>query len=78
MHTTLISAPELQALLSSRQPCRVFDCSFDLMQPGAGDQQYRQAHIAGAVRADLDRHLSATKGAPDAASGGRHPLPSRE
>jgi thiosulfate/3-mercaptopyruvate sulfurtransferase len=48
------------------------------MQPGAGDQQYRQAHIAGAVRADLDRHLSATKGAPDAASGGRHPLPSRE
>jgi thiosulfate/3-mercaptopyruvate sulfurtransferase len=78
MHTTLISAPELQALLASRQPCRVFDCSFDLMQPGAGDQQYRQAHIAGAVRADLDRHLSATKGAPDAASGGRHPLPSRE
>ncbi len=78
MHTTLISAPELQALLASRQPCRVFDCSFDLMQPGAGDQQYRQAHIAGAVRADLDRHLSAIKGAPDAASGGRHPLPSRE
>jgi thiosulfate/3-mercaptopyruvate sulfurtransferase len=78
MHTTLISAPELQALLASGQPCRVFDCSFDLMQPGAGDQQYRQLHIAGAVRADLDRHLSATKGAPDAASGGRHPLPSRE
>ena len=78
MHTTLISAPELQALLASGQPCRVFDCSFDLMQPSAGDQQYRQLHIAGAVRADLDRHLSATKGAPDAASAGRHPLPSRE
>ena len=78
MHTTLISAPELQALLASQQPCRLFDCSFDLMQPGAGDQQYRQAHIAGAVRADLERHLSADKGAPDAASGGRHPLPSRE
>ena len=78
MHTTLISAPELQALLASQQPCQVFDCSFDLMQPGAGDQQYRQAHIAGAVRADLDQHLSAIKGAPDAASGGRHPLPSRE
>jgi len=78
MYTTLISAPELQALLASRQPCRVFDCSFDLMQPGAGDQQYRQAHLAGALRADLDRHLSAAKGATDAASGGRHPLPSRE
>ncbi|MEY4266049.1 MAG: hypothetical protein RIS90_584 [Pseudomonadota bacterium] len=78
MYTTLISAPELQALLASQQPCRVFDCSFDLMQAGAGDQQYRQAHIPGALRADLDRHLSAAPGAPDAASGGRHPLPSRE
>ena len=78
MYTTLISAPELQALLATGQPCRVFDCSFDLMQAGAGDRQYRQAHIPGALRADLDRHLSAAKGAADAASGGRHPLPSRE
>lgn len=78
MYTTLISATELQALLAAGQPCRVFDCSFDLMQAGAGDRQYRQAHIAGALRADLDRHLSAAKGAPDAASGGRHPLPSRD
>ena len=78
MYTTLISAPQLQALLKSGQPCMVFDCSFELMQPGAGAQQYRQAHIPGAVRADLDLHLSATKSAPDAASGGRHPLPSRE
>jgi thiosulfate/3-mercaptopyruvate sulfurtransferase len=56
----------------------VFDCSFELMQAGAGEQQYQQAHIPGAVRADLDRHLSAAKTALDAASGGRHPLPSRE
>ena len=78
MYTTLISAPQLQALLTSGQPCAVFDCSFELMQPGAGEQQYLQAHIPGALRADLDLHLSAAKGAPDAASGGRHPLPSRE
>lgn len=78
MYATLISAPQLQALQLSGQPCMVFDCSFELMEPGAGDRQYAQAHIAGAVRADLDRHLSATKSAPDAASGGRHPLPSRE
>lgn len=78
MYTTLISAVQLQTLLKSGQPCMVFDCSFELMQPGAGDQQYQQAHIPGAVRADLDRHLSAAKAAPDAASGGRHPLPSRE
>ena len=78
MSSPLISAAALQTLLASGTPCKVFDCSFELMQAGAGDQQYAQAHIAGAVRADLDRHLSAAKNAPDAASGGRHPLPSRE
>ena len=77
MYTTLISAAQLQSLMASGQPLMVFDCSFELMQPGAGDAQYQECHIAGAVRADLDRHLSA-HGAPDAASGGRHPLPSRE
>lgn len=77
MYSTLISVPQLQSLLASGQPVMVFDCSFELMQPEAGDAQYRQAHIPGAVRADLDRHLSA-KGALEAASGGRHPLPSRE
>lgn len=77
MYTTLISAPELQNLMTSQQPRMVFDCSFELMQPTAGDAQYQQGHIPGAVRADLDRHLSAPKGAPGAASGGRHPLPAR-
>lgn len=77
MHNTLISVPELHTLVDSGQPLRVFDCSFELMQPDAGDAQYLAQHIAGAVRANLDRHLSA-KGAPDAACGGRHPLPSRE
>ena len=78
MYTTLISAAQLQNLLSSGQSVMVFDCSFELMQPEAGEQQYREAHIPGAVRADLDLHLSAAPAAPDAASGGRHPLPSRE
>lgn len=76
MYTTLISAQQLQTLQASGQPLMVFDCSFELMAPGAGDLQYQQAHIPGAVRADLDRHLSAAKTATDAASGGRHPLPS--
>ena len=77
MYTTLISVSQLQQLRADSQPLMVFDCSFELMQPQAGDAQYQEAHIAGAVRADLDRHLSA-KGAVDAASGGRHPLPSRD
>lgn len=90
-YTTLISVPELQALQASGAPLMVFDCSFDLAQPSAGAQQYEAAHIPGAVYAHLDTALSALHGAPGAhgtvitasqadapASGGRHPLPSRE
>jgi thiosulfate/3-mercaptopyruvate sulfurtransferase len=78
--TTLISAPELQTLLASGQPCMVFDCSFDLMQPDAGAAQYLQAHIPGAVYVHLDTALSAKgdRAVTGAVSGGRHPLPSRE
>ena len=68
MYTTVISAAQLDALQRSGQPVMLFDCSFELAQPEAGDLQYQQQHIAGAVRADLDRHLSAAKGASDAAS----------
>jgi thiosulfate/3-mercaptopyruvate sulfurtransferase len=77
-YTTLISAPQLQALLASAQPVTVFDCSFDLSNPAAGEQQFEQAHIPGAVYTHLDRDLSDKTGTGDAASGGRHPLPSRE
>lgn len=81
MYTTLISAPQLQTWLASGQPCLVFDCSFDLAQPDLGDAQFAQAHIPGALRADLNRDLShhpvAGEGPDTPASGGRHPLPSR-
>jgi thiosulfate/3-mercaptopyruvate sulfurtransferase len=80
MSTPLISAPQLQTLLASGQPCMVFDCSFDLTQSDAGAAMYAQAHIPGAVYAHLDTALSA-KGEQQltgAASGGRHPLPARE
>ncbi len=85
MYTTLISAAQLQSLMTSGQPFMVFDCSFDLTLPQAGEAQYTEAHIPGAVYAHLDKHLSAAKDpatgkAPvgTAASGGRHPLPTRE
>lgn len=78
MYTTLVSPRQLSELLSSHRPCMVFDCSFELMDPTAGERQYVDSHIPGAVRADLNRHLSASANATDAASGGRHPLPSRE
>lgn len=93
-YTTLISAPQLQALIATARPLRLFDCSFNLLEPQAGKKQYLAAHIPGAVHADLETALSARhginparvgagalitlKGADAPASGGRHPLPNRE
>ena len=76
-YSTLISVEQLQELRGSGAPLCVFDASFELMNPDAGEQQYLQSHIPLAVYAHLDRALSA-KGDASAASGGRHPLPSRE
>jgi thiosulfate/3-mercaptopyruvate sulfurtransferase len=91
MYTTLVSVEQLRALQAGATPLMVFDCTFDLMAPEAGAKQYAAAHIPGAVHADLDDNLSAPHGRPGAhgevvvaqedgvpASGGRHPLPSRE
>ena len=89
-YTTLIAAEQLQALMKSGQPLRIFDCSFELTQPHAGRQHYIASHIPGAIHADLETALSARHGVPGAhgvltaegadmpASGGRHPLPNRE
>jgi thiosulfate/3-mercaptopyruvate sulfurtransferase len=88
MYTTLITAEQLLALQAAKARLMVFDCTSDLMDPASGEKQYLQSHIPGAVYADLDHALS-DKGSPDAhsgepqphpgaASGGRHPLPSRE
>lgn len=77
MTSTLISAPQLQALMAQGAPLMVFDCSFDLMQPAVGRAQYLAAHIPGAVYADLNQDLSSHQ-PHSAASAGRHPLPARE
>ncbi|VTU35119.1 3-mercaptopyruvate sulfurtransferase [Variovorax sp. PBL-H6] len=92
MYQTLISVDQFMDLQRSGAPQMVFDCSFDLMKPEAGLEQYLAAHIPGAIYANLDTDLSAKHGVPGAngevvvtqadeglpASGGRHPLPSRE
>ena len=87
---SLISASALQSQLADKKPLRIFDCTFELAHSHAGHHQYLEAHIPGAVYADLDKDLSARHGVPghhgvltasgaDApASGGRHPLPNRE
>jgi thiosulfate/3-mercaptopyruvate sulfurtransferase len=77
MYSTLISVSQLQRLQRSGQPLLLLDCSFDLMNPAAGRDQYTSGHIPAAVYVHLDEHLSDKTGA-DRASGGRHPLPSRD
>ncbi len=77
MYTTLISAEQLKHLVHDHKPLMVFDCSFELMKPAEGDLQYERVRIAGAVRANVDKHLSA-KSRDQAVNGGRHPLPQPE
>ena len=57
MFKTLIQAPELRALMETGQPLLVMDCSFDLMNPEAGRQQFDTEHLPGAVYVHLDTDL---------------------
>ena len=77
MYTTLITPAELQQLQGSGTPVHLLDVSFELMKPDAGSAQFDAEHLPGSTYVHLDRHLSDKTGA-DRASGGRHPLPSRE
>jgi thiosulfate/3-mercaptopyruvate sulfurtransferase len=70
MPTTLVSTAELAA----HPQWRIFDCRHDLANPALGEQQYREAHIPGALFAHLDRDLSG----PKTGHNGRHPLPQPE
>lgn len=49
----------------------LFDCRFDLSQPGDGRRRYGEGHIPGAYYVSLDKDLTAPLGQ----HGGRHPLP---
>lgn len=73
----LIDAPTLLAWLQGPPAVRVVDCSFELSDPSAGARQYAEGHVPVAWYAHLDHDLSAGAGEP-CASGGRHPLPTRE
>ena len=76
--TTLISVAQLQGLQAQDHlPIKVFDCTSDLMNPAAGHTQFVEQHIAGAMHANLDKHLS-THDDAIRVNGGRHPLPQRE
>jgi thiosulfate/3-mercaptopyruvate sulfurtransferase len=66
--STLVSTEELSRDLGG---WRVFDCRHDLARPDLGGEQYREAHLPGAMFAHLDRDLSGRK----TGKNGRHPLP---
>ena len=79
--THLISADQLMALQASGAPLAVFDCSFDLADPAKASEMFAGKRIAGATLAHLERDLSAglpLSATAQTASGGRHPLPTRE
>jgi thiosulfate/3-mercaptopyruvate sulfurtransferase len=67
MATTLVSTEDL----ANHPEWRVFDCRHDLLKPDLGAQQYREAHIPGALFAHLEHDLSSVRDSRN----GRHPLP---
>lgn len=69
--TTLIESAELAAHLEDPD-WAIIDCRFFLNHPELGRKQYLEAHIPGAVYADLDQDLS---GPVVPGATGRHPLP---
>ena len=69
MQTTIVSTATLADHLGE---WAIIDCRFDLQNEQWGREQYRAAHIPGAVYASLNDDLSG----PTRGTNGRHPLPS--
>ena len=69
IYTTVVSSEILQANLAN---WAIVDCRFDLHQEDWGREQYRAAHIPGAVHASLNDDLAGER----TPASGRHPLPS--
>jgi thiosulfate/3-mercaptopyruvate sulfurtransferase len=76
----LITVDELHALLRGTPAPVLLDCSFDLVDTGAGERAYAAGHLPGAHDVHHDRDLSGPK-APEGPRSprftGRHPLPER-
>jgi thiosulfate/3-mercaptopyruvate sulfurtransferase len=69
MNRPIISAAELADRLAKNEPIVLLDAR-------AGEGAFRDGHLRGAHRADLETQLSAARDAgADPARGGRHPLP---
>ena len=75
--TTLLSAAQLRAALSTADAPVVIDTRFDLADGAAGEAAWRAGHIPGSIYLHLDRDLSGAKTGAGATFRGRHPLPAR-
>lgn len=75
----LVSAQELKRRLDEGESTVILDVRWALGGPD-GREAYAEAHIPGAVFADLARELAVPvePGSAEEAAGGRHPLPPRE
>ena len=71
-YRTLISTDTLASHLS--EAWVVVDCRYDLQNESWGREQYRIAHVPGAVYASLNEDLAG----PRTGTNGRHPIPSVE
>ena len=69
MHTTLISTGTLASHLDNSWA--IIDCRYDLKNTDWGHEQFRDAHIPGALYASLSHDLAA----PPSGTNGRHPIP---
>lgn len=73
MYKTLISTEQLLENIGHADWV-IVDCRFDLMKPDSGREKFQQAHIKGAVFADVHDDLSG----PPVTDHGRHPLPTEQ
>ena len=71
--TPLVSPEQLLAALAAGATPAIIDCSFDLVDVGAGERAFGAGHLPGAVYASLDHDLAGAK----TGHNGRHPLPAR-
>lgn len=70
MFNTLIDVASLNDRLAEKNWI-IVDCRYDLSDPASGEEVWLEAHIPGAVFADLHDDLSG----PPVTDHGRHPLP---
>lgn len=77
MYSTIIDSEILQQHLDDPNWV-IVDCRYDLMDAQAGRNAWLEAHIPGAVYADVGKDLSGRADDPQATDCGRHPMPSAD